>query len=444
MAEIYPFKGILFNPDKISDFSDVVAPPYDVIAPEEQEQFYKRHPFNIIRLILGKVYATDTPENNCHSRAAGFLKKWMAEKILVQDIQPAYYLTAVDFDLTGNMTTRFGLIARVRIVPFEAGTILPHEKTFSKIKSERLELMKACHANLSPIFSLYTDKQDLFRPLKQDAVQRRPDMDLRDSNGFRHRLWRISDPEQLRFATEAMKGKTIFIADGHHRYETALNYLQWISTHTPGFSPSHPANYIMMSLSSVEDPGLVILPAHRLLLQVPKDRLQGLCETAEKFFRIYEFPFSPDNRKSITCNFINALKQNHQQNAIGVFIKGEPVFFLFVLKLGVMKNLFGNELPASLIELDVTVLTRLIFMELLGFDQDRLDNDRLIDYTSREDEAIDRVAEGKFDVAFLLNPTKIDQVQRIAREKLIMPRKSTYFFPKVISGQVINSLAPND
>ncbi|MFO8083978.1 MAG: DUF1015 domain-containing protein [Desulfobacterales bacterium] len=440
MAEIVPFKGILYNPEKIHDFSDVVAPPYDVISPQEQEQLHQRHPNNVIRLILGKTKESDTARNNRYTRAATYLKNWINDKILVQDTLPALYLSSVDFQIEDRSVTRFGLVALVRLEPFEKKVVLPHEKTFSKVKSERLELIKACHANFSPIFSLYSDQNSILGVLKQAVANKPPDMKMFDSNGFLQKLWKIKDKAVQNYVSEAMAEKTIFIADGHHRYETALNYRDWIAANNNEFSKDHPANFVMMSLSSMEDPGLIILPAHRILSGVDPEILNRFEKKAEPYFKITTFEFAPHESNQVREKFIAQLHSNKERNCIGMFMKNRDTFILMTLKPGVMNTLFSNEIPESLRNLDVTVLTRLIFMEILGFDQSRLDNENLITYSSREKDAIEIVRSENYDVTFILNPTKKEQVRQVAQESLIMPRKSTYFYPKVISGHVLNSL----
>jgi uncharacterized protein (DUF1015 family) len=442
MAEIIPFRGILYNPEKINDFSDVIAPPYDVISPQQQDQLYQRHPNNVIRLILGKVEKNDTLQNNRYTRAAAFLKTWLEERILVRDHLPALYLSSVEFPIETGLITRFGLIALVRLEPFEKGVVLPHEKTFSKVKSERLELMKACHTNFSPIFSLYSDHNSILKILKPAVVPHKPDMEMVDNNGFLQKLWRITDTSVHQTISKAMSDKTIFIADGHHRYETALNYRDWIARHTPNFSDNHPANFLMMSLSSMEDPGLVILPAHRILSHVGKEALDAFDKKIEEYFEITAFDFTHREMDITLDQFIEALHSNNERNCIGVYMKNSQAFILLTLKPEVMEKLFSNEIPESLRNLDVTVLTRLIFMDILGFDQNRLDNEKLIAYSSRDKDAIEMILNGDYDVTFILNPTKIEQVQQVAQKGLIMPRKSTYFYPKVISGHVFNSLVP--
>ncbi len=441
MATIIPFKGILYNPEKIKNIGYVVTPPYDVISEQQQRNFYEQHPQNIIRLILGKKTETDTDNDNRHTRAAGFFGKWLSEGVLVEDKSPALYLTSVDFSVGEKTITRFGLISLVGLEPFERGVILPHEKTFSKVKSERLELMKSCHANFSPIFSLYSDQKDILDSLKEAACNKTPDLDLVDNEGQRHRLWRITDMAVHRHVSDAMKGKSLFIADGHHRYETALNYRDWISRNNPDFNADHPANYVMMYLSSMEDPGLIILPAHRMLTGIKDSTLATFIQKSGDYFDITTIPFKDIGIEKGRTELLATLRSKTSKNIFGVFMKDSGEFYLLELKPNVMEKMFGNELPESLRDLDVTVLTRLIFTEILGFDQARLDNEKLIAYSSIAEEAIDAVASGKCDITFILNPTKIEQVRNIAEKGLIMPRKSTYFYPKVITGLVLNKLS---
>ena len=441
MAEVIPFKGILYNTRKIHNLADVVAPPFDVISEQEQIQFHERHPQNIIRLTLGKTTENDTPTDNRYTRAAECLNRWLSDDIILLDEEPAFYLTSMEFLFDGNRVTRYGLIALIRLEPFEKGIILPHEKTFSKVKSERLELMKACHANFSTIFSLFSDEENrIYDKLKHAICDKSADIVFTDKTGQKHKLWRITDNSVHQYISDALKDKKIFIADGHHRYETALNYRDWLSARTSNFNDSHSANYVMMYLCSMEDPGLVILPAHRMLNQVPAEARASLIDKAKDYFDIITIPYKDDHHKEGLTQFISILKSNTSKNCIGVFIKSCPELNLLTLKPGIMEQMFGDELPEVIRNIDVTVLTRLIFMEILGFDQARLDNEKLIAYSSVAEEAIDAVAAGRHDMVFILNPTKIQQVRDIAEAGLIMPRKATYFFPKVITGQVINRL----
>jgi len=442
MANITPFKGIRYNPEKIKNLADVYTPPYDVISKTEQQYFYDRHPNNIIRLILGITTANDTDTDNPHTRASNYFNTWLSDNILLQGSSPAIYLTSVQFSTNNHdSVTRYGMIVLVGLEPFEKGIILPHEKTFSKVKSERLNLMKACHANFSPIFSLYSDqKNTILKRLKEQASKQLPDMDFIDYKGLRHGLWRITEEPVLRFVGDAMADKTLFIADGHHRYETALNYRSWLSKGDPDFSARHPANFVMMYLSCMDEPGLTILPAHRMLKGFDNSTLDSFVRKADKYFDITTLTFNENDKKEIRNKFLLSLKANSSEKTIGICIKHHPEFYLLKERPKVMEQLFSNELSESLINLDVTVLTRLVFMEILGLDQEMLDNEKMISYTSNAEEAIDAVASNSCDIAFILNPTKIEQVKRVAEEGLIMPRKATYFYPKVIVGQVMHKL----
>ncbi len=445
MAEVIPFKGILYNTRKIRNLADVVAPPFDVISEQEQTAFHQRHPHNIIRLTLGTTYKSDTPENNRYTRASECLNQWLSDGFLAFDEEPAIYFTSVEFLFDGKWVTRYGLIALIGLEPFEKGIIVPHEKTFSKVKSERLELMKACHTNFSPIFSLFSDETSgIFNKLKHVVHDKAADIVFTEQNEQKHKLWRITDTALHRLVSNGLKDKKIFIADGHHRYETALNYRDWLSSRVESLNGNHPANYVMMYLSSMEDPGLVILPAHRLLNEVPAEARESFMRKAKEYFDIITLSYNKERQKEDLAQFISLLKSNASKHCIGVCMKDRPELYLLILKPGIMENIFGQELPEALINIDVTILTHLIFMQILGFDQTRLDNEQLIAYSSIEKDGVNAVVAGRHDIGFILNPTKIQQVRDIAEAGLIMPRKATYFFPKVITGQVMNSLLKID
>ncbi|MDQ1330810.1 MAG: hypothetical protein QG578_1075 [Thermodesulfobacteriota bacterium] len=441
MAEVIPFNGILYNPNIISDMADVATPPYDVISKDEQLNFHVKHPQNIIRLILGNETDNDDEKNNRYTRAADFFNEWISEGILIRDKTPAFYITSVEFTVDGISIKRFGLIALVRLEPFEKGVILPHEKTYSKVKSERLQLMKACHANFSPVFSLYSGKSDGLNIIEKDIFLQPPDSDFTDDKGHRHRLWKITDTVITKNISASFTDKILYIADGHHRYETALNYREWVSKNNPRFSPDHPSNFIMMYLCSMEDPGLIILPAHRLLSHVKNSNLSDFIHKASEYFDIATVEPGKNDPEKAQSLFISSLRSEGATNKIGVLLKNSDAYYVLSLKAGIMRKKYGNEIPESLMNLDVTVLTKLILMDILGIDQRDFDNEKFIGYSSSDKEAMGNISSGRYDIAFILNPTKIEQVRKIAGEGLIMPRKSTYFYPKVISGQVLNKLS---
>jgi len=440
MATVTPFNGIRYNPDIIGNSADVATPPYDVISPEAQRAFYGRHPNNVIRLILNPGKPTDTAADNPHTRSAACFRQWMEQGVLIKEEQPALYLKAIGYPHEGETCTRYGLIARVGLEPFEKRIILPHEKTFSKVRSERLELMKATHCNYCPIFSLYPDESGILNTLIEAVGRSTPCVDFMDDDNHHHRLWRILDTAVHRQVTESMQDKRLFIADGHHRYETALEYRNHLKATAPSFDASHPANHVLMYLSSMSDPGLIILPAHRLIKAVGPEDLQRAVVDARTYFDVVEFPFTPGDRQNAEKKFLEALGGEKDRQCIGIYGHKAAVFHLLKLKSGVMEGLFGEELDTSLRSLDVTVLTRLVFMKILGFDQQRLDDATLIGYASEAGKALQSIDSGAYDVAFILNPTRIEQVQEVARKGLVMPRKSTYFYPKVKSGLVMRAI----
>lgn len=439
MAEVKPFRGVLYNTKQIDDLSEVIAPPYDVISSDYQDDLYQRHPNNVIRLILGKSEPEDTDTNDLHKRSANYFKQWLADDILVYDTAEAIYLTSVEFSVEDRRVTRYGIIGLIRLEPFDKGVVLPHERTFSKIKSERLNLMKHSRANFCSIFGLYSDNEGILDRMKDTVSSKTADIDILDDQGTRHKIWRLTDDQSVEDIQTALARKTIYIADGHHRYETALNYRQWLKETDPQFNDRHPANYVMMSLSSLEDPGMVIFPAHRLIKDVPKQAMASLISKLKDFFNIQ----SISKNQGVPLALLKAdaaLAANKHRNAFIMCMKDDRAIHVLVLKDGVMQERYGSQLPEPLLDLDVTVLTRLIMMDLLGFDKARLDDATKISYQTTTQDAADAVMDGKADIAFVLNPTRIEQVQRVAEHGLIMPRKSTYFYPKIISGQVMNTL----
>lgn len=439
MARIIPFKGILYNQDKIEKIADVVAPPYDVISDDKQRELHERHENNVIKLILGLDQDGDTKENNRHTRAAGFFNKWIADDVLATDSSDTLYLTSLDFSSGGKVVTRYGLITQVGLEPFENGIILPHEQTFSAVKSERLELLKICKANFSQIFSIYSDQNDILITLVKAVADVEPDIDLVDDVDERHKLWRITDKSVLDLIRKKMSDQKLFIADGHHRYETALNYRKFLKDTDPDFSDSHPANNIMMYLCSMEDPGLIIYPTHRLLNSADEKALSSLLENATAFFDITERKFD-QNYEEVFEDFRKDLADDQDGIKIGVVIKEKSALYVFKLKNSVLETTLAS-IPEALRNLDVTILTNLIFIELLGLTQDSLDKEKLITYTENDAHAVEAVVTGDCDVAFILNSTKIKQVQDIAESDQTMPRKTTYFYPKALTGLVFNKLS---
>ena len=441
MAEIVPFKGIVYNPAKIPDMSEVVMPPYDVISPQEQEQAYACHPQNVIRLILAKKHDDDNENDNWYTRAAASHRRWLADDLLVQEKDLAIYPLRTGFHFGGKLQERMGFIALVRLEPFEKGIILPHEKTFSRVKSDRLKLMKATHANFCPIFSLFRDADLVVNQTLHAATEAEtPLMDFTDRQGLHHTLWRLTDPALHQQIASLLASRRIFIADGHHRYETALNYQAWLKDRYSGIAETHPANFVMMYFCAMEDPGLVILPAHRLLKEIDGATRAEFAARASRYFEIERYRFNESNLAASSRRFASDLRAQADRPTFGVVIRGQAEFLKLRLKPNITPQAFDQPLPSVFHELDVCILTQLLFRQCLGFDRQRLDNDRLIGYAHLADKAIDSVLNNTYDMAFLHNPTRIEQLCAVAEQGLIMPRKSTYFYPKILSGLVLTSL----
>lgn len=438
MAKILPFRGVLYNPDKVGDLGDVVAPPYDVISERQREAFERQHPNNIVRLILSQPRPGDGESENKYTRAAARFRKWQEEGALVRDQDRCFYLTVMDYEDRGAWRRRFGLIALVKLEEFGSGSIIPHEKTFSATKMDRFRLTEACRSNFSPIFSVFSDPGGtVFGPLRPRLETAPPDFDFTDKSACRHRLWRITAEEVHAEVAAKLADVPLYIADGHHRYETALNYRNAMAEDA---NKPKGADHVMMYLSSMQDPGLIIRPVHRMLSSAPSNVLDGFVQKADAYFHIETVEVPDQDYVRIGKILWEKVKAGADQRAIGVVISGHTHVYLITVREGAMQRLFSQEIPAPLRKLDVTIVTKLVFQKILGLSDDELDDEKRILYTSRTEKALEAVTSGRCPVALLLNPTRLSDVEAVSNARLIMPRKSTYFFPKVLSGLVINKL----
>jgi uncharacterized protein (DUF1015 family) len=442
MARIIPFRGILYDPEKVPNLEAVITPPHDVISASEQEDHYKRHPRNMIRLVLGKVYPEDTERENRYTRAGKLFRTWLDEGVLRQDDEPALYVTETDYRINGEVRTRFGFIALVGLERFEKGVILPHEKTFSATNADRLKLIEASRANFSPIFSLFSDPDnEILGSLRAAVGSLRPDLDFEDLMGYRHRLWRVRDQQIHKKIGLLLADRPLYIADGHHRYESALEYRNRIMSEQQTVDASAPCNFVMMYLTSMHDPGLAIRPAHRLLCDLDKRAVDDFAHKARTYFDIETLDFDRTNHEEIVKALLSKIRAGGNiATVIGAALRDGNCFYVLRVKGGVMDRLFGQEIPAPLRRLDVTIVTRLVLQEILGLNGAALDDEQRILYTSDADKAIRAVHAGECAMALILNPTKLSQVQEVSDAGLTMPRKSTYFYPKVMTGLVINKI----
>jgi len=441
MLTVKPFKGILYNLEKVEDLGLVISPPYDVIDENEYNGFLEKHPYNVVRLDGCMPFGKNSG-NGHHQKAADSFREWLEKDVLIEEEEPAFYVSAVDFDIEGKTFTRYGLVCLVELERYDEGSVLPHEKTFSKTKDDRLDLMKACQSNFSQIFALYNDDGDILDRIIGLASKGPAEVEFKDTDGHKHKMWRITDPEVHRELCEKLAYKKLVIADGHHRYESALAYRDWVAKNDPDYGSDHPANYVMTYLCSAKDPGLIILPTHRILSHVDEDRRKKLMKRAEEYFYVTPITWQKEEYDLAREEFLSTLSANSSDCTIGVLITGMPEFYLLTLKPNILEYQFKEEIPDPLKELDASVLSRLIFRELLNLDRSDLDQEGLVTYSHSEEEAIDEVFDKKAEMAFILNPPTNAEVIKVAEEGFVMPRKSTFYYPKVITGQVMNSLSP--
>lgn len=430
MATISPFRGIRYNPLKIRDLASVVTPPYDVIDADAQKKYYEKNPFNIIRLELGYQYPSDNEQDNRYTRAAADYHRWLQEKVLIQEKDPAFYLYEQIFT-TGNKTyQRTGFFARAKLEEYQTGIIRPHEETLAKPKADRLALMSACLANFSAVFALYEkDGENLERDFKEIKQTTPPEIDITDEVGERHRLWVITNPSLLAKATSVLSDKVLFIADGHHRYETALTFYRNAGEKLPG------ASYVLMYLVSTSDPGLVILPTHRIVHNLTSFDLTKLKEKLAGDFSIQKIAVSsPDMIQEILA------EQQRRGETAFIMLSQEPAAYLLILKSRDKVKAVMPEKSDTWCSLDVSVLHVLILQELLGIDAEKMSQEENLRYTRDVEEAIQALNKGDGQLAFILNPTRIEQITAVASAGDKMPQKSTYFYPKLLTGLVINNL----
>lgn len=435
MAHVMPFRGVLYNPTTIGDIQQVVAPPYDIIDAHKQNALYAQHPHNIVRLELGKDEPADTTTQNRYTRAAEYLRSWLQQHILTRDTQPTIYPYTIDYPIPHGQSSNdrlvlTGFMALLELEDFSKGGVLPHENTRAAAKSDRLNLMEACRSNFSPIFSLFSDEAgEISNPIEQFISSTSPRFEFTDEEGCRQRLWAITDTAILNGITKAMTPKPIFIADGHHRYETALNFQKKQSAGTSSSGPQ-PWDGVLMLFGRLEDPGLTVLPTHRVLTtDIPP--LSAMKTTLADHFSIEEFPFDNSSESATRAQFLNALHERGQKGqAFGLALQQEARYVLLERKPESRRN--DGASPHD--RLDVSILHSHILTPL---SIPELTEDRVI-HTKDDAEALDLVRQGKAKGAFLLNATKVSEVSAVATAGERMPHKSTYFFPKPITGLVIN------
>lgn len=436
MAQIIPFHGTLYDPAAIGSIPDVVAPPYDIIDAAGQKALHDRHPQNIIRLELGMDQPGDDGSNNRYTRAAATLRNWIKTGALKRDAQPSIYYHTIEYsppsaDARAPRKTLRGFLTTTKLEPLDSGHIYPHENTRSAAKTDRLNLLKACKANLSPIWLLYSDPQNAILGLLEEAVKGQPArIDFSDDNGCSQRLWAVSDQAVLGQIVDIMRSKPLFIADGHHRYETALNYQRFRREQRAATDTLTSYDAVLMLLSPLEDPGLTVLPTHRVMT-TPLPPYAAIKGQLQGVFEFKEFPFSRETRAVVRTQFIEAVRANGRTTpTFGLALKGEARYVALSLKPEHRPDRGAS--PRA--TLDVSLLQQLVVPVLCPTQEAQ----EAMVYTKDDDEALNWAESGTGTGALLLNATKVSEVQAVAKAGERMPHKSTYFYPKPLTGLVIN------
>ena len=434
MIRIAPFRGVLYNPKKIRDLAKVIAPPYDVISKTEQERLYKKSPYNFVRLDLSQEAAS-------YEAVAQTFQEWQAQGIFEQDEQPAIYFLSQRFKLKdGEARIRQGFIALVELQDLAGGDIRPHEKTHEAPKEDRLKLMLACQAQLSPIFTLYAQpKQTVNRILSVAVEGLAPLAEVEQDNGDVCALWRITDPSVIEKIQREMAEQQLLIADGHHRYEATLGYRDHLRREHGKWSGDEAFNYIMTYCANIDDPNLAILPTHRLVRGYAHKPFMELEEALQSYFYVEQHPKTPEGKLS----FLKALKSAAKKHrVIGASFKRDPRYLILRLKNKRIMQRMTKDLSPSLRDLDVTMLHLLILDHILGMPPESQESGDTIRYSQDEDTVLQDLEKEDFQAAFILAAPKAEEIQSIVAGGDKMPQKSTYFYPKLPSGLVIHKIDP--
>ena len=432
MPDIAAFSGLRYDLGHVGSLSDVVAPPYDVIDPNLQDALYERHPANVIRLILNRDEPGDELATSRYNRAARFLKNWQREGVLRRDPDPAVYVYHQHFEYGGVSYTRRGFMARVWLERFGTGRVYPHEETHAAAKADRLRLTNSCKANLSQIFGIYPDPSNEAQGLLEEQTRGAIPIEATDHLGVVHQLWTVTDVETISKLVSVMGPKPLFVADGHHRYETACDYRDQLE-HDGPLDSAHPANFVMTMCVSMNDAGMIVLPTHRLFHGVEPLSASELSARLAPCFDL-----TPAGNGPIAAALIwRAIEDDARQGQIGLYTNADQSWTLATLNEAGRARM--GEVAAQMSQdwrgLGVSVLHRLAVETLLG----QLELPKP-DYVHLVDEVVQGLESSTYPLAALVMPATLDHIKAIAEHGERMPAKSTYFYPKLLSGLVINPL----
>lgn len=426
MAVVKPFNGLRFDTKKAGSIETLVCPPYDIISEEQRKAYLEENQYNIIRLELPK------DGNDPYKTASEVLGEWQKAGVLKREDEEAIYIYEEEFTAYGKSGKVKGMICRVKLEEFEKGVVLPHEFTLSKAKEDRLNLMKATNCNFSQIYSLFMDEEHVTTKKLDQLSLGTPDAELTDGDGVVHRLWIVTDKKEIESICADFAQRKLYIADGHHRYETALNYRNYCRDQR-GAKEGDAVDYQMMMLVDMEHPGLVVFPTHRLLRGLESFDPQAAMEQCGEYFDVCEKNDISEIEKELSALYDEGKK------AFAFYGGGDSWTLLTLKSLDIIKKLLPNDSEATQ-GLDVTVLHTLILEKIFGIDKENMAKQINLTYTKTFEDAIESVKSGKSQCSFILNPTRVSEIRDVASAGEKMPQKSTYFYPKLITGLVMNEL----
>ena len=437
MAEIRPFRGVRYNQSLVKDLSIVICPPYDIITAPMEQELYHQSGSNFIRLESGRELPQDTVSDNKYTRSAATLEQWLKQGVLEVDEAPAIYLHDHYFTYQGKEYRRRGIIVCVRLEEWDKMVVRPHEGTLAEPKGDRLSLLWACKANTSPILALFEDGGQQISSVLVAQERNKPVISSSSAGGERHDVWAITEPEAINQICRSLAEQPLYIADGHHRYESALLYQREKRACASSVSGDEAFNFVLTELVDFSDAGLIILPPHRLVRGISKSTLDELMAKLKSFFEIEELPLSMPGVWQKVDDILTA----SETNLVRLILFGLDAERLFVLKLRESTDVsrmipyFHSELYKRL---DVDIVDNVILEKLLGLSSGR--EEAVLGYCYDRLEAVNRVIDGEYQLAFLLSPVKAEVIKAIADAGDKMSRKSTYFYPKVPAGLVFSRL----
>jgi uncharacterized protein (DUF1015 family) len=441
LNDVRPFRALHYDPAVVKDIGECLSQPYDVISPAQQDAYYHQHPYNVIRLILNKVEHGDDEESNRYTRARDLLSQWRAQGILRATVRPSFWVYEQEFDLPGIGRKRVkGFIGAVRLRDYAERRILPHEKVLKGPLEDRIRLTDETRTQFEYIWSLYQDRAYVIDNILDEQAREEPIIDwMEQSIGVRHRMWRLTDPAKCEIIRRTMGRLKIYIADGHHRYQTMLTIRERMRARFPDAGPDAPWESIMMFLVNSEHEGLTILPTHRMLHGIQVESLFRLGAAILEHFHVKKYVFRDGDETAVRRRWLRDLADvGSGEHTIGAYIVNTNGYYLLTLRdEEAYEELVQLDNSSEWKLLDVNILNTLILEQILGITEEQLSLSTSITYTKDVEEALARVRSGEMQVALILNPTALSDVITIAENDEKMPRKSTHFYPKPVSGLVL-------